>query len=270
MKTHADSPQHYFQFPLCCLSFGGDYKARLYHIMHYCIVVAGAQKRESMTRDELTEYAMEYDKQRWPFGVKMTVLQHLEILAGMKLLCVGNGSIENTQSQAAALASHIRDATAKEGAHPLVRIRNDLFWDCINGGLPYRDFSVLAAVYAAIGSKTFPVRVTRDRIQAGAMGYKTKATMTPEALAQRTDGATPLSENQIRYTLDHLEATTLLTRVQLSPRKVFFSNRMTAEQMREQLVSWKTRSVVKLAKNRKADREMQQAIKAAIKAGKVL
>jgi len=40
--------------------------------------------------------------------------------------------------------------------------------------------------------------------------------------------------------------------------------------MREQLVSWKTRPAAKLATNRKADREMQQAIKAAIKAGKVL
>lgn len=265
-----ESDKKYYQFPLCCLSFGGDYKARLYHIVDYCVIRAGAQKRESMTREELTEYAMEYDKQHWPSGVKMTVLQHLEILAGMKFLGVAHGSIENTQSKAAEIASHIRDAAAKEGAHPLVRIRNDLFWDCINGSLPYRDFSVLAAVYAAIGSKTFPVRVTRDRIQAGAMGYKTKATMTPEALAQRADGATPLSENQIRYTLDHLEATTLFTRVQLSPRKVFFSNRMTAEQMREQLVSWKTRPAAKLATNRKADREMQQAIKAAIKAGKVL
>lgn len=265
-----ESDKRYFQFPLCCLSFGGDYKTRLYHIMHYCIVSAGAQKRALMTREELTEYATDSDKSEWPSGMKTTVLQHLEILAGMKFLYVRNGSIENTQNKAAAIASHIRETTEKEGAHPLVRIRTDLFWDCINGSLPYRDFSVLASVYAAIGSKTFPVRVTRDRIQAGALGYKTKASMTPEALASRKDGASPLSENQIRYTLDHLEATTLFTRVQLSPRKVYFSNRMTADEMREQLVSWKTRSVVKLAKNRKADREMQQAIKAAIKAGKVL
>lgn len=265
-----ESENKYYQFPLCCLSFGKDHKTRLYHILHYCIVAAGAQKRETMNRDELTEYATDSDKSKWPCGMKPTVLQHLEILAGMKFLGVSNGSIENTQNDAAAIACHIRNTTEKEGAHPLVRIRNDLFWDCVNGGLPYRDFAVLTAVYAAIGSKTFPVRVTRDRIQAGALGYKTKASMTPEALAQRLDGAMPLTENQIRYTLNHLEATTLFTRVQLSPSKVYFSNRMTAEEMREKLFSWKTRPAVKLAKNRNADREMQQAIKNTIKAVKVL
>ena len=265
-----ENDKKYYQFPLCCLSFGGDYKTRLYHIVSFCIVSAGAQKRESMDRDELTKYATDYDSEKCPSGMKKTVLQHLEILAGMKFLGVTHGNVEETQNRAAAIASHIRNTTEKEGAHPLVRIRNDLFWDCIKGNLPYRDFAVLTAVYAAIGSKTFPVRVTRDRIQAGALGYKTKASMTPEALAQRIDGATPLTENQIRYTLDHLEATTLFSRVQLSPRKVYFSNRMTAEQMRKQLVSWKTRPAVKLASNRKADREMQQAIKSNIKAVEVL
>lgn len=265
-----ESDKRYFQFPLCCLSFGNDYKSRLYHIVSFCIVAAGAKKWETTNRDELTEYAAEYDRSKWPSGMKTTVLRHLQILAGMKFLGVTGGSIDSTEEEAAAIDKHISITAAKEGGYPLVRIRNDLFWDCVHGKLPYRDFSVLAAVYAAIGSKTFPVRVTRDRIQAGALGYKTKASMTPEALASRKDGATPLSENQIRYTLDHLEATTLFTRVQLSPRKVFFSNRMTAEQMREQLVSWKTRPAAKLATNRKADREMQQAIKAAIKAGKVL
>jgi len=262
--------EKYFQFPLCCLSFGKDYKSRLYAIVDFCVVSAGSQKWETINRDELKEYATDYDHEKWPSGIRMSDSQHLVILAGMKFLGVCHGSVEAIQDRSAAITDHIRNTTATEGAHPLVRIRNDLFWDCVSGKLPYRDFSVLASVYAVIGAKDYPVNINRDRIQAGAMGYKTKAIMTPEALAQRQDGAEPLTENQIRYTLNHLEATTLFTRVQLSPRKVYFSNRMTADEMREKLFSWKTRPVEKLANNRKADREMQKAIKDTIKAVSLL
>lgn len=255
----------YYQFPLCSLAYGGDPKARLYHVISWCAVHVGKELATNMTTAELLESAQQIPHAHLPGGLRNKDRAGLVYTLGMKTLGLINGTVEGGYTQAATLENFINRAEAAHGRYPLVRVRHDLMWDALRGSMPYRDFSVLCSVYSIIGAKESPVRIIRDRIIAGALGYKTAALMTPGAIAARPDHATPLTTMQVRTTLNHLEATTLFQRVQLSPRRVYFSHRMTREAMTAYLLKWKTRQPIKLSNNRKSDRELQARIRDSIK-----
>jgi hypothetical protein len=186
----------------------------------------------------------------------------------MLVLNVGRGNCDEALQNHAAVSSHIAREASLHGASPYIRVRSDLMWDAIGGSRSYRDFSVLCAVYAAIGAKAYPVRIIRPRIIAGALGYKAPALMTPGSLAERADNATPLTTDQLRYTLDRLEADGLFARVQASPRCTYFSHRMTRAELAGNVLTMKTRRAVRLRDNRAADRVLQEKIRDAIKVGK--
>jgi hypothetical protein len=144
-------------------------------------------------------------------------------------------------------------------------------WDVRNGtGMKFREFAVLAAVYSVIGNKRYPVRVTRDRIRAGALGYKSKNALfdatgrVSEAgralLNRRYDHAEPLTTDQVRYTLDSLEARGCFARCHASKRQTYFSNRMGKEEMRKHLLEHKTQRTFVLRLARDADRDLQLQI----------
>lgn len=191
---------------------------------------------------------------------------HLAIVIAKSMLKVTGGDVVSCSSTARDVSWLLDRMQAKHGCSPTVRIRHDLMWDCIDGSLNYRLFSVLCSVYAVIGSKKYPVGITRQRIIAGALGYKSPKLMTEEELKSRTDGAVPLTVKQVRQALDELERRSLITRVQASRRKVFFSNRMTREQMRKEIISATVRRRVKLKKYRQDDREIQSRVDAAVHA----
>ncbi len=90
------------------------------------------------------------------------------------------------------------------------------------------------------------MRITRERLIAGALGYKCAAMLDGESgqrlLAERQDKARPLTVAQVRHTLDALEANGHFARCQASKRTVYFSNRLSRTEVREQLFKWKERA----------------------------
>ncbi len=254
----------YFQFPLSCLAFGKDPIERLRHIVNFCCATVGTQKSAAMTIQEMTELVNAMPEDDQPSGIRMNSRDSMAVVIGMLALRIRQGNVETVQDQHDLLLSFCNNMASRHGASPLVRIRNDLVWDAIHGRLPYRSFAVLCAVYCVIGRNAWPVRITRDRIIAGALGYKTPRMLTDAVLKKRQDGACLLTVNQVRYTLDKLEGASLFVRVQLSPRRVYFSNRMTREEMADALFKNATNRKIKLATHRKGDRELQARIKNAI------
>jgi hypothetical protein len=257
----------YFQFPLPCLAYGGpDHKERLRAVIDWCIVDRANTLQAKHTKTELKTMVKEISNSSLPGGFDQNSLEHLANVTARKTLCVCGGNTHSTIQTAAAVNSFLTGVAVKHGRSPNVRVRNDLLWDCIKGDMAWRDFSVLCAVYAVIGAKEYPVIITRQRIIAGALGYKSASLMTPELLLERKDGAQPLTENQVRRTLDELERRSLFTRMQASKRKVYFSNRMTRAEMAEQITRSRVKRATKVSKHRQEDRLLSARIAATIKA----
>jgi hypothetical protein len=251
----------YFQFPLSALAWGKTPEARKSAIMDFCIVEMGRNRGAAMTTAEMKAEVATWPAENHPAGLRLTDRGHLALCVGMKVLKVAHGNVQTITLNAVTLSHAIAGMAAKHGASPFVRIRHDLFWDAFKEKMEYRRFAVLCAVYAVIGAKEYPVRITRDRIRAGALGYKTAAMMTPEVIALRTDGAQPLTDMQIRRTLDELENASLITRVQVSKRKVVFSNRMDRKEMTAAVLATATKRATKLRNHRDDDQKLQAAIK---------
>jgi len=253
------SEHTYFQFPLYALAYGKEPKQRLDELISFCCVEVGYKESAEMT---LAVKKMKADKlTNKPSGFHQSNSAHLSLVIGMIKLKVGHGVAQTILEEHERLGGFIRNLNSQHGASPFVRIRNDLFWEACRGEMDYRRFSVLCAIYSVIGSKDY-CRVARGRIIAAALGYKSAAMMTPEVLAQRTDGAKPLTENQVRRTLDDLEYSSLFVRVQVSKRKVVFSNRLSRKELKAEVFEAANKKATKLATNRKEDRELMTAIKA--------
>jgi len=169
-----------------------------------------------MTTDELKERVQGIDKASLPGDFRCGIRDHLVIAVARDTLKITGGTVQQTLQQFEFMDTFIRKMENQYGRFPVVRMRNDFVWDVIHGRMEYRDFAVLVGVYSVIGAKDFPVRIIRQRIIAAAMGYKSPSMMTPEVLKAREDKAQPLTENQLRCTLDGLEARSLFARVQAS------------------------------------------------------
>src|SRR5262245_12003724 len=111
-------------------------------------------------------------------------------------------------------------------------MRADLIWNTKEGEFSWRHFSVLAAIYSVIGDNVKPVLINRNMIRCRALGYKTPGVMTT-ALSERTDGARPLTDPQIKYDLDRLQQWGYFARVNPAAhsRRAYFSHRLTQEKM---------------------------------------
>lgn len=251
--------EKYFQFPLYALAYGSDSKQRLNDIIDYCCVEVGTKESAEMALNEKKEAAEELSAK--PQGYNPTHQNHLALVIGMKMLNVCNGNAQGMLNAHGSVRNFVQLMTTQHGPSPLVRIRSDLFWGAFKGEMSYRRFSVLCAVYSVIGSKDY-CRVTRDRIIAGALGYKSAGMMNPDLLATRFDEAEKLTENQVRRTLDELESASLFARVQVSKRKVVFSNRLSRKEVIAKVLETQTKQTKKLRSNRKEDEELRAAIKA--------
>jgi hypothetical protein len=141
----------YFQFPLCLLAFGKDYKDRLETIVSYCLCEQASRTNPKFPRsaqiDSLDEAAT--------------------------FLAVEFGSYEDTINRWKAADSFVRQWERRYGKDARVRIATSLLWEAHNSsGLSYREFSILCAINSAIGSRSTPVRITEPSVRARAAGFK--------------------------------------------------------------------------------------------------
>lgn len=264
----------YFQFPLCLLAYGPDVQTRLTAIVGYCAVTAGRQFTAKTERYQINAIVETFRIEKRPRDFAEADDAHREILVGMHMLNVENGSIAR-MLEGHRLADAYRQQMEQDfGAFPTVRIRTTYLWEARSGfGMSYREFSTLCAVYAVIGNKEEPVRICRDRIRAGALGYKSAKMLFSEKgdltefgaciLSKRADGAKPLTTDQVRYTLRRLHDRGHFARVQANQREVFFSHRLSRKKMAEILFAWKTKQAFTRQLHRQQDLELQKRIRAA-------
>ncbi len=182
----------YFQFPLCALSFGQTVNARLDAILDYSVVEAGSQLFRKLTAEQQREFLVGWRQLgKLPEGFNSNNWLDRATLYGAKIIGVTYNHLGSVMRRHHALHVHITEFEKHHGRDAKVRIKRDWLFDTRDGhGITYREFSVLCAIYSAIGDKELAI-VTRDRIRRCALGYRTAAIMDSE-LPRRADKAQPL------------------------------------------------------------------------------
>ena len=254
----------FFQFPLCLMNIKAEQKQRLETMMDHAVMAHGERIMADMEPGEPIKAADAMPTENRPSGLDVTKRYHQAYAIGMQRLRVTHGSMSRVMDNVHTAREHINAHTEKHGRDAVVRIRTDVWFSCYREQVPWRDFSILAGLYSVIGGKPYPVIVYRSMLQARQLGYKSHSIMAQE-LKRRKD-LRPLTEDQIRYTLDQLECAGWFARMQASPRKVFFSNRLTREEMADKLMD-KARAQGRAKRNRQTDAELQRQLRE-LRAGK--
>ncbi|NBV24659.1 MAG: hypothetical protein EBS05_22410 [Proteobacteria bacterium] len=244
MKTHnRQRAANYFQFPLCALAFATTTYDRVNTILDYAVVETGRvlwQRNSAGQRlKQLNVWKCRTDL---PRDIKLDLPAHHEALAGAETIGVIYTHIGAALQNHTTLAHFVSTHEARHGRSPLVRIRRDLFFEARDGkGLTYAELTVLAGLYSVIGRKQKPVLVTQATIRHRALGYKSPVVQRAE-LPRRTDGAKPLTEWQLRHTLERLHERGLFARFTFGRRLTYYSHRMKDKALRAAVVERKTRS----------------------------
>lgn len=183
----------FFRFPLRALAVFDSPLNRLDNLVGYCVHDVGTKQQNvavtaTMKPDERLRHI-------WDTGRKWL-------------------NVDWTGSTAHSQCKREHDevvAKCGTGSQATVSIRADWLWNCLSElrrqerekPLNYREFSVLCAILSKLGDKDLE-SCTWQEIQRRALGYTTEAQMK-ERLPYRTDGAKPLTRQQIRSTLNDLE-----------------------------------------------------------------
>jgi hypothetical protein len=137
------------------------------------------------------------------------------------------------------LSDYIANFEARHGKDARVRIKKAWLFDARDGhGITYREFSVLCAIYSAIGDKELAI-ITRERIRRCALGYRTAAILQTE-LPGRVDKAQPLTERQLRDTIARLHRNKFFAHCTVARRITYYSIRLDNEAMRKKVLESRT------------------------------
>lgn len=213
----------FFQFPLCLLAYHADVRERLDSIISFGAVEAGATRRRKLSTAEARTKAKEIAAR---FKVKVAPSDERGMFAilGCDLIGITPGNLVAMLQRHRDASSFVASFKAKHGPQPLVKIRKDFAFDARDGKLDCREFGIFAAVLSCIGAKAYPVRITREQVQARMLGYKTRLVMAA-ALVDRTDGTRPLTVRQVGYTLHRLHELQFFARTRANERQTYYSIR---------------------------------------------
>lgn len=254
----------YFQFPLSCLAYAKTTERRIFDIIGWCVLDAGEkglERLEAEGQEGMIEGILINS------NIKMDCDNHMHKAAaiGLSTLSVTAECAEDMVVQHKRTSCFIQDMENQFGPSPFVRIKTNFLWQAVQDvrtpgtGMSWRTFSVLCAVYAILGDKAY-ARICRDRIKAAALGYKSKDVMKNH-IDIRQDKTKPLTDSQLKTTLTMLEADGFFCRVHPSPRKTFFSNRMTRKDLSKAVLVKETGRHVRIAQNRREDKILQADIR---------
>lgn len=230
----------YFQFPLYALSFGQTVTARLDAILDYSLVEKGWKLFHKLTAEKQRRFLSKVRRARKiPEGCDISLWSHCGALYGAEIIGITFGNFLSGIERYQKLRDHVVTFEKTHGRDALVRIKKDWLFDTRDGnGITYREFSVLCAIYSAIGVKEL-ARITQPRIRRCALGYRTASIMQAE-FAKRTDGAQPLTERQLRDTIERLHCYKFFARCTVSRRITYYSIRLDAEAFRKKILERST------------------------------
>lgn len=255
--------QKYFQFPLCCLAYGKDFKTRLSDIAGYCCVDVGEVISSRVTTEVRLRKAEDAAYMGGDDCIDFNEFNDIEVsaLVGAAEIAIRFSDIESIVDRWGKIEKHKSIFEKEYGRDAEVRMATRFMTETYkNAGLGYREFSVLCAIYSCIGSKRYPVRITRSQIQCRQLGYKSQVIMKKE-LPKRMDGAQPLTLRQINYTLDALHERGFFSRARANARQTYYSNKLKQEELEEQLIISKTYSSRFHHTRREKDRLLIKRIK---------
>lgn len=230
----------YFQFPLCALSFGETAHKRLDSTISYAVIEAGSRLFRKLSASQQSDFLTRLKQtEGFPAGFKLDIWLHQAALYAADLIGINFGSFTATIERHRNVQRHVQEFESRHGRDARVRIKKRWLFDARDGhGLTYREFSVLCAIYSAIGDKQLAI-VTRDRIRRCALGYRTAAIMAAE-LPRRTDQAPPLTERQLRDTIGQLHRHKFFARCTVARRITYYSNRLDHEALRRLILERRT------------------------------
>lgn len=268
----------YFQFPLCLLHLGDDFRGRIDKIMDYGLLYRGMRKRENdggRDRTTVPEYC------RWveqDFSSSGQHMQHARetINAGAEAIgvTVPNESAEEKTVYAAFHANqHAEAHRYLYGPHSWVRLETGLTFRVRDErALSEREFSVLCAIYSAIGKSKFK-RIRLKDIHHRAAGFKKREHLDDflkthrarnRALPHPLTGKTVLpllwTEKQIRKTVSDLFALRFFAKVSTG-NATYYSHRLTQGALRDAILKAKTFKAVKNLQEAEKDKLLQDAIR---------
>jgi hypothetical protein len=251
----------YFQFPLCALSFGQTVDARLNAILDYSVVEAGAKMFRKLTVERQREFLHGKMVSRInPNGVNPHDWQQCAACYGASIIGVTYHNFNSIIERHNQLRHYVAEFEARHGHDARVRIKRAWLFDTRDGhGITYREFSVLCAIYSAIGDKELAI-ITQERIRRCALGYRTAAIMQAK-LANRTDKAQPLTERQLRDTITRLHRNRFFARCTVARRITYYSIRLDNEAMRKKVVERRTYPAFFHASQSAQDATLTAAIK---------
>jgi hypothetical protein len=148
---------------------------------------------------------------------------------------------------------------------PLVRIRADLWWKTFTPAqfdhpLSLREFSVLCAVYAGIGSKPY-AKLTHMRIRRLASGCPERD--DKRYLSMACDPSSGyITARMVRTTLDVLEANGFFAKFTYNRGECFYSHKLTRAKLEEMVEKRKLRKLQTVACYRSLDQAASKRIKA--------
>lgn len=180
---------HFFRFPLRALSAFATPRERLEKIVGFCVMQEGRKLVDKRCGD--------------PDNLQ-AVLECGRTLLGVRW----PGDDDPGQMRDGYRAVLQACGTGKQAT---VTIKAEWLWNCLevlHGKKPakqlsYREFSVLCAVLSKIGNKKL-ASCSWHEVQRRALGYATEQEMLA-GLPKRSDGAKPLSRQQLRKTLADLD-----------------------------------------------------------------
>lgn len=262
-KTPSGVRGTYFQFPLCALAFGRSDVERLSAIVSFGLVEAGRVlwEKKFTQQDRQKQYAAWADPARVPPDFNRQNSLHVFAVAGASVIGVTIESLRGTLTNHQAMCDFRDKFVARHGPQPLVRIKSQLVVEALDGkGITPVELGVLAGIYSVIGKKRLPVLITQKRIGFRAMGYKSEPVYSAE-LARRTDGAKPLTNWQLRSTIDRLHTRKFYCRATYGCRLTYYNHRMNEREFSEALISMKTRKFTSNRLRQCRDEELTNAIR---------
>ena len=231
----------FFRFPLRALSAFETPLERLDSLLGYCVIDVGRKlvEERSGDADDLEEV--------WKMGCGCL---------GVKFS--GKDSAKWQQKRREAVL-----AACGDEPQATVTISTRFFWNCIYGlrkkpqekPMSYREFSVLCAILSKIGDKEF-ASCSWKEVQRRALGYVNEAEMN-KGLPKRTDGAKPLSRQQVRDTVETLERLGFFARYTVGNGKASFQTYYSVRMNPMMLAETATRDFAMKRKRRRQNERMK-------------
>ena len=241
--------RHYFQFPLCLLSFGPDIMKRLDALMSFCCVEIGVKRWQTFSPNQrLTHRSFHPPQHVCECKIDLAKDEELQVVAGCEYLNLACQNVKGVLAHYAGLKSFVEDFERKHGIDARVRICTDWILEVrYNKGLLYPELAVLAGIYSKIGASKSPVLITREEIWWRAHGFKSERVFKAEMKRRRPI----LTQRQVRSIIERLHGRNFFARTTYGRRQTYYSHRMSSTALAERVFTAKVqRSLAKQARRR--------------------